>query len=176
MAKCIKSEVKSNQSSMNEESIKLWKITVFITVTIVIMIGSYSIITEGKVQQWHETVIPSIVKISGYSDYRLTLTNTDEVWLIEHDYVCRLDVPDSIDIYVNTFLGGHCFILTKEMSIIGINMNNDQFRYAINIFSAAHNQSIRSILPVRLFDKCELIGVGSPLVGRFGNVTVIARP
>lgn len=133
---------------------------------IFVFVGVYVVITTST-EDWQRIEVTNnsqstITKIDRYGNRGLALTENGQVWLLNRDYVCQLNLPESIDIYLDGFL--NYFILTKDMSILGIDMKVHQFNKAISVFSTGCDSTIQSLQPVRLVSKCELVKVETPII------------
>lgn len=104
----------------------------------------------------------TIVKIERNGNYGLALTASNRVYLLNEEHICLLKTPNSINIHRDK---NDYFILTEKVSIISI--NNPDFSSAIDYFSI-YQPNISSLQQASIFDKCDLVIVGEPmLIGRY---------
>lgn len=119
---------------------------------------------ESLVVEASNSPITNVERDRCDSDWGLALTANNQVWLLNRDYVCQLNVPASIGIYIDKQNG--YFILTKEMMIIGHNNAGLRypFLYAIRFFSSRYTSSIQSLQLIGIFDQCEVTKVGEAMM------------
>lgn len=119
---------------------------------------------ESLVIEASNSPITNVERDRCNSDWGLALTANNQVWLLNRDYVCQLNVPESIGIYIDKQNG--YFILTKEMILIGHNNAGLRypFSYAITFFNSRYNEPIQSLQLIGIFDRCEVTKIGDEIV------------
>lgn len=139
----------------------LWTSITILTIAVLIglLCAIFIPLHNADIRRWQESKIidlsqSTIIKIERDHNTGLILTNNGQVWLVNRDYVCQLNVPNSIDIHQN-------FILTTEKSIIGI--DTIDFSNAIDSFTA-YGSTIQSLQLAKIFNRCELVRIGEPMM------------